>query len=360
MEVLGNDLKKGYQLSKKSLLIWRIVQVAVWLVGFIILFCLLFYPRMGIMLFWNILIPVAPALLVLAPGLWRNICPLATTNLLPRHLNLSKQKKLSARQQGTISLIAVILLYFLVPLRHAVFNENGPATGLLIIIMAITGVTLGFFYEWKSIWCSGLCPVHPVEKLYGENVLFSVPNAHCTNCMKCVVPCPDSTRNEMPASNTKTNSFNISSVLITGGLPGFIWGWFHVPDEGNTFSIHTALMAYIMPILGMLISLAIFLIFQFVFKDISSLAEKKKYNNKLTGVFAAMAVACYYWYRIPSLFGYGLYRTDGVLINLQHIVNPITFTVITVVSTSFFFYWLVIKKPNKKSWLIRPAYAGKA
>ena len=45
-----------------------------------------------------------------------------------------------------------------------------------------------------------LCPVHPVEKLYSENVLMTLPNAHCHECMNCVIPCPDSTPNIHPQS----------------------------------------------------------------------------------------------------------------------------------------------------------------
>jgi hypothetical protein len=102
------DFKSGIQLSSRSILIWRIAQAAVWLMGAAILFCLLFFPSLGVLLFWNILIPVAPALFVIGTGVWRNVCPLATTNLLPRHLGLSKRKRLSATQLGKLNLIAVI------------------------------------------------------------------------------------------------------------------------------------------------------------------------------------------------------------------------------------------------------------
>ncbi len=144
MPVKRFDFKSGDQLSARSILTWRIVQGAVWLVGVVILFCLLFYPPLGVLLFWSILIPVAPALLVVATGVWRNVCPLATTILLPRHLELSKRRKLSAKQLAALNLIAVLALYTIVPLRHSLFNISGVATGIMIISMAAIGVTLGF------------------------------------------------------------------------------------------------------------------------------------------------------------------------------------------------------------------------
>ncbi|MBK8567592.1 MAG: hypothetical protein IPN76_30815 [Saprospiraceae bacterium] len=45
------------------------------------------------------------------------------------------------------------------------------------------------------------------------------------------MPCPDSTLKQCGAKKPKErNTQIIATTLITGGLPGFIWGWFHVPD----------------------------------------------------------------------------------------------------------------------------------
>ena len=350
MPEIISTFKSGNQLSKHSILSWRIAQAAVWLVGALILFCLFFYPSVGLVLFWNILIPVAPVLFVVEAGLWRNVCPLATTNLLPRHWGLSKTKKLSAGQQGVLNLLSVILLYTIVPLRHAIFNRNGLATGLLIVLMVITGMVLGFFYEWKSAWCSGLCPVHPVEKLYGGNTLLSLPNAHCSECQNCVVPCPDSTPNITPASAKKTFGQQLSGLLIIGGLPGFIWGWFHVPDK-TTSSINGLIGAYEMPLLGFAVSFILYII-------LSSLLPAK-YERRIISLFAASGVSCYYWFRIPALLGFSGFADDGLLIDLKKVLPNWGMTMIIIASTLFFFYWLVIRKQNNRSWVIRPQFANK-
>ncbi|MGZ3752452.1 MAG: hypothetical protein ACXVAU_14315, partial [Mucilaginibacter sp.] len=247
--------KPFHQLTPRSVLIWRLAQLIVWLVGVTILFCLIFFPHLGILLFWNILIPVAPALLVVFTGLWRNVCPLATTNLLPCHFGLSQRKKLSAKQMGIFSLVSVITLYAIVPLRHAIFNTSGMATAILIVSIATVSVIVGFIYEWKSAWCSGLCPIHPVEKLYGSNTVMALPNAHCDQCMNCTVPCPDSTPNINPASSTKTSWHRLSGLLIIGGLPGFIWGWFNVPDANTLTTLRDFAGVYKMPLTGFAVTL---------------------------------------------------------------------------------------------------------
>jgi len=347
----ADNFKSGDQLSPQSITIWRTAQAAIWLAGAAILFCLLFFPLLGVLLFWNILIPVAPALFVVATGIWRNVCPLATTVLLPRHLSVSKRKRLSVTQLAKLNLVAVVALYVIVPLRHAVFNNSGVATAIMIILMAVIGITLGFFYEWKSAWCSGLCPVHPVEKLYGGNVLIALPNAHCDQCMNCVVSCPDSTANIQPLTNSKTIYNQISAVLIVGGLPGFIWGWFHVPDETSITTVSTFFSVYQMPLLGLLVTLISY--------GILSLALSTKYEQKLTSIFAASGVSCYYWFRIPSLLGFGKFGDDGMLVNLRNTLPEWIIPVLTIASTIFFFYWLVIRKQNNKSWVIRPRFANR-
>ena len=343
------NLKSGGQLSPGSIGAWRFAQFAVWLIGIAILFCLLFSPALGILLFWNILIPVAPFLFVVGAGVWRNVCPLATTNLLPRHLGFSKKKRLSTTQLGKLNLISVVALYVIVPVRHAIFNRSGIATAIVIISMSFIGVILGFFYEWKSAWCSGLCPIHPVEKLYGGNVLMSIPNAHCDQCRNCVIPCPDSTPNIHPKSAKKTIWHQMSGLLITGGLPGFIWGWFHEPDETTAVALDSFLTVYKLPVIGFFVTLTIYIILAKIVPP--------KYERTLVSIFAAAGVSCYYWYRIPSLFGFGNYSNDGLLVNLTDSLPLWSISAITITTTIFFFYWLVLRKPSSNSWIIRPRYA---
>ena len=349
MSTTAVKYKSGDLLSPRSVLIWRIVQTLVWLVGLTIFICLIFFPSLGLLLFWNILIPVAPALLVVATGLWRNVCPLATTTLFPRHLNLSKKQKMPVVVQARLQLLATILLFIIVPLRHAVFNTNGMATAILLSVSIVIGVTMGFFYDWKSAWCSTLCPIHPVEKLYGGKTVFSFPNAHCEQCVNCSVPCPDSTPGFHPAIATKTNYHKISGILIIGALPGFIWGWFHVPDNHLSISWQSVASVYTMPVSFGAATLVLYLIL--------SRLMKEKNDRLLINCFAAAAVSCYYWFRIPELFGFGHYEGDGLLINLKEVLPEWSVTGITVATTVFFFVWLTVRRPDKKSWVLRPRFA---
>ncbi len=330
--------------------VWRVLQVAVWIVGAFIFASLIVRPSLGLTLLWNVLIPVAPALIVVAVGVWRNICPLASVTLLPRHLGMSRRKIMSPKRQAMLGLVSVCALYVLVPLRHAVFNTNGPATAALISALAITGFVMSTRYEWKSAWCSTLCPVHGVEKLYGGNVAATMPNAHCDACMNCVVPCPDSTPNMQPVRKSKYAAGRWSGVLLAGGLPGFVWGWFHVPDQHSLSSVSDIAQVYALPVLGLAISLVTFVALK---------RARVVQETWLTRVFAAAAVSCYYWYRIPSLLGYGEIPTDGLLVDARAVLPYWSVELLAVFAVAFFVYWLVVRPPNAKSWVVRPAYGGR-
>ncbi len=331
----------------RSLMFWRIMQVLVGLIGLSIFLLLIFIPDIGIHAFWNVLIPIAPALLVVATGLWRNICPLASTSLISRHLGFSNNKRLKVKQQAKLQLISVVLLFIIIPLRHTVFDTNGPATAVLIGVTALFAVFLSFKYDWKSAWCSGLCPIHPVEKLYGRKSLFELPNAHCRSCVNCVSLCPDSTTNIHPLYKKKFNQ-RIAGTLVIGGFPGFIWGWFHVQDYYNGEGWQYLFSTYAFPLIAMKITLIIFLVMKKTFAE--------KYENVIINLFATAAVSIYYWYRLPALFGFGIFQGDGMLIDLSNSLPSWFPGILQISTTLFFIWWIIINKKEMTSWLIRPPY----
>ncbi|MBT4665354.1 MAG: ferredoxin [Opitutae bacterium] len=341
------SLQSGNQLSVRAILMWRAAQTLVWLAGLVILYYLIFDPTIGIHLFWNILIPVAPFLFVIAIGVWRNICPMASTALFSRHMGFSKRKRLSVKQSGKLRLIAVIALFLIVPLRHAIFNTNGLATAILILSLALVAIIMGVLFESKSGWCSSLCPVHPVEQLYGQSNRLSLQNAHCDNCYNCVIPCPDSTPGINPMSSKETTYHKAAGVLMVGSFPGFVWGWFQVRDYLVT-DVHVAqlITIYKMPLIGLLASSALFLILKRFLKE-----------KTLISIYSATAISCYYWYRIPALVGFGVFPEDGTLIDLTGSMPEWSITATIVATTLFFFWWIVARRENPLSWSARPPYA---
>ena len=332
--------------STPSLLFWKILKTLFWFIGVDLLLIMLFSPSLGITLFWNILIPVAPALFVLCTGIWRNICPLATTAMIPDKLGISQKRKITSGQQQTLNLFGVIGLLLIIPLRHVLFNINGQATALFIISFSVIAFSSGLIFESRSAWCSGLCPVHPVEKFYGSRAAFSLPNAQCNTCVKCSVPCPDSTKNLTPAALKSTKS-KVTEMLLVGAFPGYIWGWFHVPDYSAAFPLHHYYIVYAYPVSGGIITLSLYILF-----------KSRFHNNKklIMNLFAASAVSCYYWFRLPQLFGFSSLETNGVLVNLTGYLPAWSMDILNIATTSFFVWWIVIANKKYRSWSIRPAY----
>lgn len=336
-------------LEGKSLIYWRIAQVVVGIVGWCIFIALIFFPEIGIHAFWNVLIPIAPLLLVIASGLWRNICPLASTSLLSRHLGISKNKRLNVKQQERLQLTSVILLFLIIPLRHTTLDTNGPATALIIGIFGIIAVYVGYNYSWKSAWCSGLCPINPVEKLYGRKNAIKLPNAHCSSCVNCLSICPDSTPSMRPVIKKKRKSLQkITSTLMIGGFPGYIWGWFHVQDYANNEGWNHLISTYAFPLASMLITLILFIVLKKMIP--------KKQESLLINIFATTAVSTYYWYRIPAIIGFGIFPGDGMLIDLSNTIPSWTPMVVQIAFSMFFAWWIIYSKKDAVSWLVRPPY----
>ena len=43
----------------------------------------------------------------------------------------------------------------------------------------------------KSGWCSSICPLLPIQRLYGQTPYKLVANSHCTPCVGCTKSCYD-------------------------------------------------------------------------------------------------------------------------------------------------------------------------
>ncbi len=330
--------------------VWRVLQGVVWLIGITIILLLFFKPVIGLHAFWNVLIPVAPALLVFLPGLWRNICPLGTTALLPRHLGFSRQEKISARSQKQLTLAGLLLLLLLVPLRHAGLDLSGPATASVILALAICGAFLGSRYEWKSAWCSGLCPVHPVEKLYGNSPAATLSNGHCDSCHICIHICPDSGQgDQFIQEQEKSGLRGLVPTVLIGGFPGYIWGWFQVADYQLASGLSHLGEIYSWPWGGMILSLAVYVALR------HSIGERQK--KTLAKVFVTLAVTCYYWFRLPALFGFGLFEGDGMLVDLGTSLPNMFPLVLRILTVALFSWWFLLRNAEQNSWSHRPEWA---
>jgi len=348
MSKVLTEFQATQPLDSQEKLLWRSLQWAFFLIGLTLFLTLVFFPEIGVVAFWDVLIPVAPLLFLLSTGFWRNVCPLSAVAMLPHHLKFSKRKRISQKWQGRLALGSVLLLFIIVPARHLVLNNDGVATAIVLAALGATAFFGGVFFDVKSAWCTGLCPVHPVEKLYGQKVGFTTKNAHCGACHNCVMPCPDSSPRFAEQKTQERNLQSVATTLLTGGLPGFIWGWFHVPDCRSGGDLRECAMAFGLPWATLAITLVAYVLLRKLLP--------KSQEALLTNIFAAASISCYYWYRIPSLFGYGLFPQDGLLVDLTQALPLWSIMAAQVAAVAFFGWWLVLRSPEPSVWTMRPPF----
>ena len=137
-------------------------------------------PKTGLNIWWGYIVPVLPLVFFAAPGLWRNLCPMAALNQTPRLLGFSRSFTLPAKVKEYGYVIGVAAFFVIIPTRKTVFNDNGFATGLLMLAVLGTAFVGGVIFKGKGGWCSsGVCPLFAVQRVYGQTPFAAVPNSHC-------------------------------------------------------------------------------------------------------------------------------------------------------------------------------------
>jgi ferredoxin len=317
--------------------IWAALQAALLSIGAVLIGLLLFWPEAGIALMWNLIIPVAPGLVTIAPGLWRNVCPMATFHMLPQKLGVARNIRMPEWGAAALGLTSVISLFVVVPMRHIGLNVDGTLTAIMLLTAAVIAAVMGALFEMRSGWCTSLCPIHPVERLYGTNPVITFKNARCDLCEACSNPCPDSTPDMTPTVTGATRLQQCLGSFVVGSFPGFVWGWFQVPDYlPQQVGIHEMATAYVWPLGACVATYIVFRIGERI------LRYKDESRTILHRAFAAAAVSTYYWYRLPG---------PATLL-------PDWFPLVShIVTTSFFVWFLVLRSP-KASWLKRPVMAS--
>ncbi len=324
--------------------VWRWAQLLCWAAGMFIWGALIFKPELGLHLLWNVLIPIVPALLVLAPGVWRNLCPLGSMSLAPHHFGLSQGKRLSKAWRDRLYLGAFLLLIVVVPLRKVMLDTNGPALAAILGAVGLLAIGLGFTFTWKSGWCSSLCPVYPVELLYGAQPLVSVPNAHCSSCLNCVAPCSESTAGLTPTTAIDTKLGRLVGIVLTGFFPGFVWGWYNVPTYSGWEGISQLQVAYGVPYIAGGLTLAVYLALR------KAWPQKE---NLIASVFAASAIMTYYWFRLPPIFGIGA-PDAAMIVDISPWLPAWSATGLRVFELVAFGWLMVGKTGKRRAWETPP------
>ncbi|MCC6316957.1 MAG: hypothetical protein IT361_04625 [Gemmatimonadaceae bacterium] len=288
--------------------LWRVAQLGGVALTLVLLGGLLTYPTQTLHVLWDMVVPVLPAVFLVNPMIWRNVCPLATLNALPgQRLGSRLPGPGASRAAWTLG---IVLLFVMVPARRFLFNTHGDLLALTIAAVAVLALVGGIVFSRRSGFCNAVCPVLPVEKLYGQFPLAKVDTDRCRTCTLCVpVGCID-------LAGTKTVAQTVGPArrqrgwlatafgIFAAAFPGFIVAYFTLENG----PIDTAWSVYAHVALYSVISYAL----------VAGLALVGKLSaTTLLPILGGASFMLYYWYSAPTLgAAYGAPDAGAVFIRL--------------------------------------------
>jgi NADPH-dependent 2,4-dienoyl-CoA reductase/sulfur reductase-like enzyme/ferredoxin len=265
---------------------WVAIRVVAMLVTLAICALLVARPHTGLKLWWGVAVPLLPILFFVAPGLWRSVCPLATANQAPRALRFTRGITAPAwlREHGYV--VAIGLLGVLVPLRRVLFDTNGPATAALVLAALVSAFLGGLMLKGRSGWCSSICPLLPVQRVYGQTPFAMVPNSHCETCIGCTRNCYDF---NPPAAYLadlydEDPHRSASRRFFVGAFPGVVIAFFHLTDGTSVGHAYLVIGAAALASAGLFWLLETF---------------ARPTPSQLTALFGGVAINAFYWYALP-------------------------------------------------------------
>ena len=226
---------------------WRWGQGAVLALTAVLLAGLWLAPARFLALFWGVVIPLLPLSFLVSPQLWRAVCPLATLNMLDQRTGRRRRSMAISRWSEAPAIIALVVL---VPARHLAFNHEAWTLALLVVAAAVVAFLAGRWFEAKAGFCNLLCPVLPVERLYGQHPLLNVANPRCPSCSVCTPRgCIDLAGTKALPQLLGPRRRNTGWMLTGFGLfalafPAFIAGYFTIPT--SPVPVATAVYAHVL------------------------------------------------------------------------------------------------------------------
>ena len=271
---------------------WKAVRV-VSVLSYLALCVAMFVAPVGAMFtFFQVIVPLLPILFFVAPGLWRNICPLAATNQTPRVLGFSRALTPPAWLRRGGYLIGMTLFFGIAGARLVLFNQSARATGVLLSVVIASAFVGGVVFKGKSGWCSSICPLLPLQRVYGQTPFVVVPNSHCTPCVACTKNCYDF--KPQPAYQADLHDpdphWSAPRKLFVAALPGFVLGFFTLVNVAGTagLAVYGQLALYVAG------SIASFYVLDAVLALTPAL---------MTALYAAAALNTFYWFAGVVLAG---------------------------------------------------------
>ena len=296
--VLGTEPRPGEPLfpaytemrRRLPLRAWHVIRTASVLAYIALCVTLFIRPAGGQFWFFKVIVPLLPILFFTAPGLWRNICPLAASNQAPRWFGFTRAFTPPdwLRRYGAI--ISIVLFFGITSTRIAFFNSNGAGLSVLLLASIIGAFITGFMFKGKSGWCTSTCPLLPLQRIYGQTPFAKVPNSHCQPCVGCTKNCYDFRPSAAYQADLHDPDPNWSAPrkLFVSALPGFVLGFFLLVSHPGIAlpEVYLRLALFFVASVGLFYALQALL----------SLT-----TSVLIALWAATAISIFYWFSAVTL-----------------------------------------------------------
>jgi nitrite reductase (NADH) large subunit len=271
---------------------WLAAQLAgVSLTG-VLLVALVMMPQPTLHVLWDMVIPLLPAVFLVNPLVWRSVCPLATINEYSG--NRTGRGAMPPRALRVAWVVGIALLFVMVPARRFLLNENGLALAITITTVAVLALAAGLAFSGRAGFCNSICPVLPVEKLYGQAPLLPLAGARCASCTVCTpAGCIDLSADKTMAQTVGPLRKHSGWVrtgfgAFAAAFPGFIIGYFTTTngDLASAGAVYDQVLGFAAASYGVVAVLALLL------------NARAQWAMPVLG---AAALGLYYWYASPSL-----------------------------------------------------------
>jgi nitrite reductase (NADH) large subunit len=284
----GEPLFPAYTEMRRRIPIraWHGIRIASVLAYLVLCAFLFIRPSGGQFWFFKVIVPLLPILFFTAPGLWRNICPLAAANQAPRVLGFTRAFTPPEwlRRYGVV--ISIVLFFGITSTRIAFFNTNGAGLSVLLSLTIINAFVAGIAFKGKSGWCSSICPLLPLQRVYGQTPFAKVPNSHCQPCVGCTKNCYDFRPSVAYQADLHEPdpAWTSPRKLFASALPGFVLGFFLLVDN-HSLPLPEIYLRLALFFLG---SIGLFYAVQAIVPALSTTLQ--------IAFWAATAISIFYWF----------------------------------------------------------------
>ncbi len=271
---------------------WHVVRVFSVIALFSLAIYLLRVPE-NVSIFWRVVVRCLPIIFIVAPGVWRNACPLAASNQVPRLFGFTRGLTLSPWLKHYAYVFGLIAFFSVASSRKWLFNTDGTATAILLLTAITLAFIGGFVFKGKSGWCGTFCPLIPLQRVYGQTPFLVSPNSYCQPCVGCIKNCYDFNPRVAYMADLYDDDRRYTGYrrFFVSAIPGFVFGYFVIP---NPPAVSISEM-YFFLLLSTFVSIAIFNVLE-TFATVTL--------PKLTTIFAALAFNTYYWFAVPDVLNY--------------------------------------------------------